>query len=91
MTRARIRILGTDHLVGDDYDIRFTWKAERRSDWEFALGAVKAIPSELRSYDEITKVWTVRATAETQMALSEIFPNFWGALDAAQHPQEALF
>jgi hypothetical protein len=25
------------------------------------------------------------------MTLSTIFANFWGALDAAQHPQEMLF
>ena len=91
MTRALIKILGIDQLVGSEYDIRFTWKAERRADWEFALGAVKAIPSDLRSYDEITNIWTVRATAETQMALSKLFSNFWPALDAARHPQEALF
>ena len=89
MTRCRIRIFGIEDLGGGEFEIRFTWSGD---DWQAALEAVKAeIPAGERSYDPETRQWSVYATAHTQMTLSRIFANFWGALDAAQHPQETLF
>ena len=88
-TPCRIKIMGLEDR-GQDHWIRFTWSGFGDA-WTDALNAVKRIPADLREYDEVTKVWSVRGTAETQMSLSALFSNFWPLLDAAQHPQEALF
>ena len=92
MTRANIKLIGIEELGEGDMEIRFTWHADHRRDWQAALERVKAdiLPGE-RSYDPETKEWTCYATAQTQLALSLIFANFWDAVERVRNPEPTLF
>ncbi len=66
----------------------FTWAGG--PEWREALRGVKQVPFEDREFDEERKVWRVRANAETALALSLTFENFWTAVEAIES-QTSLF
>lgn len=70
----------------NDVFFHFNWEG---SDWHAALNAVKSqIPSEARSFDPKTTLWSVSTAFE--YTLAEIFPNFASRLDAIRS-QVSLF
>lgn len=79
-TIARLREVTRD----DGYFYEFTWRGDRWA-WQTALARLQEeIPRKHREFDGETKLWTVRVTADNVMSLSDIFPNFWAAIEAGR-------